>query len=303
MVSEAAAQERALPPEPERPWREELSDRVEDFRRRRARLRGDFDQSANLEFDFRGEGPAEALTETEVDAAVVERPAGEMRLDVELDRPTRPGVEAPVLDSLSLDKPGRAGSVFASTRVDATELRLEPVAVHPRPVEIIIDSQATTQAAEAEAETVALPKASMGRRFLAGGLDTLVLSVAAGLFTLIFWRAGGHMSPQPMNLGVVGFITAFSIMAYFGLFTALTSTTPGLLWLGIEVRTLDGGYPTPAQAFWRAFGYLVSIGALMLGFVWALVDSDGLTWHDRMSGTFLAVADSAVESRESTVEG
>jgi hypothetical protein len=53
---------------------------------------------------------------------------------------------------------------------------------------------------------------------------------------------------------------------------------------------------------WRAFGYLVSTGALLLGFVWALVDSDGFTWHDRMSGTFLAIADSAVEGRKSIVE-
>jgi hypothetical protein len=25
----------------------------------------------------------------------------------------------------------------------------------------------------------------------------------------------------------------------------------------------------------------------MLGFIWACVDSDGLTWHDRMSGTVI----------------
>jgi uncharacterized RDD family membrane protein YckC len=302
MVSEATVQEQALPPESVRPWRKELSARVEDFRRRRARLRGDFDRSANLEFDFKREEPAEALTGAEINAAVVERPAGEMRLDIELDTPTRPGAEGPILDSLSLEKPGRAGSSFASTPVDSTEVQLEPAAAHPRPVEIVIDSQAATEAAEAEAETVALPQAPMGRRFLAGILDTLVLLAAAGLFVLIFWRAGGRMSPQPMNIGVVGFIAAFSIMAYFGVFTAFTATTPGLLWLGVEVRTLDGGYPTPAEAFWRAFGYLVSIGALMLGFVWALVDSDGLTWHDRMSGTFLAVADGGVERRHSAVE-
>jgi len=53
------------------------------------------------------------------------------------------------------------------------------------------------------------------------------------------------------------------------------------------VRSQTGGLPSPQQAFWRAFGYLVSISALMLGFIWALVDSDGLTWHDRMSETYL----------------
>ena len=61
--------------------------------------------------------------------------------------------------------------------------------------------------------------------------------------------------------------------------------------MGIEVRNLEGRFPTPREAFWRAFGYLVSSAALMLGFVWALVDSEGLTWHDRISGTFLAAAE------------
>jgi len=299
-VSPAAAEEQGHPTEPVRPWREELSERVEDFRRRRARLRGDSDRGATLEFDFKDEEHMEAAAS--VDAEVVEHPSGEMSLDIELERHIRPDAEAPVLDSLTFDKPGGGAGVFTSTAADAAELPLEPVAVRPQPVEIVMDSQPATEAGEAEAETGALPKAPMGRRFLAGMFDTLVLLVAAGLFALIFWRAGGRMSPQPLNLGVVGFITAFFILAYFGVFTALTFTTPGLLWLGIEVRALDGTYPTAAQAFWRAFGYLVSIGALMLGFVWALVDSDSLTWHDRMSGTFLASADSAVESQKSKVE-
>ena len=125
--------------------------------------------------------------------------------------------------------------------------------------------------------------------------------VAAGLFALIFWRAGGHLSAQPLNLVVVAFIVVVFIMAYFGIFTALTSTTPGLLWVGIEVRSQNGDFPTAKQAFWRAFGYLVSISALMLGFVWALVDSDGLTWHDRMSDTFLTEGESGVDNPISDV--
>jgi len=28
----------------------------------------------------------------------------------------------------------------------------------------------------------------------------------------------------------------------------------------------------------------------MMGFLWALVESEGLTWHDRMSGTFITPA-------------
>jgi len=292
-ASQASASTEVQPAERVRPWREELSERVEDFRRRRARLRGDFDPSTSLEFNFQAErGVAPG---TQLDAEVVASPPPERELDVELGSPLGLEAETPVLDSLPLDVPeGRVRTVRARA-LDADELTLEPQAAPAGSVEVILDSAAVEEVAEVEARPVVLPTAPLGRRFLAGMLDILALAAAGGLFALIFWRAGGQLSPQPLNLTVVAFIAAFFILAYFGLFTALTFTTPGLLWMGIEVRTLEGDFPTVRQAFWRAFGYLVSTGALLLGFVWALVDSEGFTWHDRMSGTFLASADSAVE--------
>lgn len=297
---QAPATAEVRPAERGRPWREELSERVEDFRRRRARLRGDFDPSTNLEFDFKAEqGVAPA---TQLDAEVIASPPPERELDVELGSPAGLEAETPVLDSLPLDVPEASVRTVRAAALDAGELTLEPRAAPAGPVEVILDSTPVEEVVEVEAIPLVLPMAPLGRRFLAGMLDGLALVAAAGLFALIFWRAGGQLSPQPFNLTVVGFIAAFFILAYFGLFTALTFTTPGLLWLGIEVRTLEGDFPTSRQALWRAFGYLVSTGALLLGFVWALVDSDGFTWHDRMSGTFLAIADSAVEGRKSIVE-
>jgi len=68
--------------------------------------------------------------------------------------------------------------------------------------------------------------------------------------------------------------------------------------MGLEVRTLDGASPTATDSVLRAVGYLVSTSALMLGFVWALVDSDGLTWHDRMSGTCVTERDWEAEPRD-----
>jgi len=300
VVGPIPAAEQVPPPGPVAPWREELSERVEDFRRRRARLRGDLDPGANLEFDFKGEEHAPPTATVEAD--MIELPPRETSFDIELERQVRRQAEVPPLDSVPLDDREAEQRVQDEAAVEAGEMPLAPMTVQPEPVEIVMDSPPLAEMAEAEARPSALPMAPIGRRFLAGMLDALALLVAGGLFALIFWRAGGRLSTQPLNLCVVGFIAAFFIMAYFGLFTALTSTTPGLLWLGIEVRSLDGTFPLPTQAFWRAFGYLVSTGALMLGFVWALVDSDGLTWHDRMSGTFLGVAEAAVENQKSTVE-
>lgn len=57
--------------------------------------------------------------------------------------------------------------------------------------------------------------------------------------------------------------------------------------MGLALRNLEGGSPTRQESLLRAFGYLVSIASFMLGFLWAAMDSDGLAWHDHISGTML----------------
>lgn len=261
---------------------------MENFRRRRARLLESFDPNINPSFDFEQAGESE----TEVGARVMGFPRAEGSVDVALGAGREPEGEPPVLDSLPLETTGGGLRVLTSAAVEAGELNLEHGIVEAEPLEIVLESSPTrAESAALEAAPLLLPVASLGRRFLAGIADTLVLTVGAGLFALIFWRAGGHVTPQPLNIAVLGLIALLIFLVYFGLFTALTSSTPGLLWMGLEVRNFDGGAPSARESCWRAFGYLVSTAALLLGFVWSLVDSDGLSWHDRMSGTFIATAE------------
>lgn len=137
--------------------------------------------------------------------------------------------------------------------------------------------------------------APLDRRCLAGLIDALLLLLGTGIFALIFFAVGGRLSRNSVTLAVMGFIGVLFVLVYFASFIALTYSTPGLLAMNLEVRTLDGQSPTPGDAALRAFGYLVSAGALMLGFIWAWVDSDSLTWHDRMSGTFVSEREPAGE--------
>ncbi|MBZ5544093.1 MAG: RDD family protein [Acidobacteriia bacterium] len=286
------------PSEPVRPWREELSERVEDFRRRRERLKGSFDHSLSLEFDFPhapGDEPNAPL-----DSEPADPEESETEWDFELDHPSALEGPSSRLDSLTLDRPAEGPGILQETESETVEAR--PLPAPQPPVEIVLDSSLTSDESDREAVPMTLPLAPMGRRFLGGLIDALVLLVSAGLFALIYWRAGGRLTPNPLNLAVVGLIGVFISLAYFGMFTALTSTTPGLLWVGIEVRNLQGNPPTARQAFWRAFGYTVSTSALLLGFVWALVDSEGLTWHDRMSDTYLTSVEGMEASPQSTVD-
>jgi len=43
-------------------------------------------------------------------------------------------------------------------------------------------------------------------------------------------------------------------------------------------------------------GYMLSAGTLFLGFLWAIWDEDALTWHDRLSRTYLTSPEILAES-------
>jgi uncharacterized RDD family membrane protein YckC len=179
---------------------------------------------------------------------------------------------------------------------DADEMSLgEPVEKSP-PMEILVGSP-TKNAPEDDAGAGELFYAPLSRRFLAGMMDALILILGVALFGGIFWysmtRFCEHSSLVPLNIAILGVVALIVIFAYFAIFTALASATPGLLWMGCEIRNLRGEHPTLNESLWRAFGVLVSLSALMVGFIWAYVDSESLTWHDRMSGTIITEAQTA----------
>jgi uncharacterized RDD family membrane protein YckC len=269
------------PPAPA--WRDELSGRVEDFRRKRARMRGNFDPTTTPDLDF-GPDTEEPSAEV-VDAEVVQPFRNLSDLDATLQGSEDDHL---LLDAVPLEKPAEGLRVLSSAAVEAGDTPLVRPENEAEPVEIILESSPASVASPgSHAAPGVLSVAPLGSRFVAGLADALVLFAGGGLFALIFWAAGGHVTVGALNIVVFGAIAALFVLAYFGMFTALSSSTPGLLWMNLEVRSLNGDSPTAQESFWRAFGYLVSIASLLLGFVWALVDGDHLTWHDHMSSTFI----------------
>lgn len=263
---------------PQQAWQEELSERVDDYRRRRSRLKGAQEQNPNLDFDFEalekekpGSGTAAPESEQKVDLAS----AAETTLHPEAKEPSKGSID------WAENKTAAKGLPFAE------EVLLEHETAAAEPLEIALG--ASSIATSTNVLDAGEPRlAPLGPRFLAGIVDGIVLLLAGGVFALVFWLVGGHASPNLINEFAMGFIGVFLFLVYFGMFTVLTSSTPGLSLMGLEVRNVQGHYPTKEEAYWRAFGCLVSASALMLGFVWAVFDSDGLTWHDRMSGTFVS---------------
>jgi uncharacterized RDD family membrane protein YckC len=139
--------------------------------------------------------------------------------------------------------------------------------------------------------------ASLGDRRRALLIDAGCLAFAYGGFLALFGSLGGQFTLSKLTATVCLFSFAFVYIQYFGLFTVFGGSTPGMMVSGIQVASFTGDTPTPRQYLWRAAGYLLSAGTCFLGFLWVLWDEDGLSWHDRISHTYLARIEPIGEDR------
>ena len=136
-----------------------------------------------------------------------------------------------------------------------------------------------------------VPVADLRERRCSGAIDAVILALTVGAFFFAFHLAGGELSFSRVGAAVV-LAASFLIYAqYFLLFTVTAGATPGMMLRGLRVVCFDGTAPGTLELAWRAFGGLLSAAAGMLGFVWAAWDEDGLTWHDRISQTYISYAE------------
>ncbi len=161
-------------------------------------------------------------------------------------------------------------------------------------IDVSVPPRAEGTEPEADSETLPpvqdsfFPIASMDDRRRALLIDLACLAFAYGGFLALFGSLGGHFTLSKLSATVCFFTFAFVYLQYFGLFTVFGGSTPGMMVSGIHVASFTGDTPTPRQYLLRATGYLLSAGTCFLGFLWVLWDEDGLTWHDRVSNTYLA---------------
>jgi uncharacterized RDD family membrane protein YckC len=133
----------------------------------------------------------------------------------------------------------------------------------------------------------AFEQAPASRRLMAAVVDAaLVFGVvlAAGLL------AATKVAELP-SMRTIEFGSAFALLIagalYQAFFLAVARTTPGMKYAQIGLCTLEGHIPTSRQRNARLIALLVSILPMGLGIAWALFDDDHLTWHDRLSRTYL----------------
>jgi uncharacterized RDD family membrane protein YckC len=130
------------------------------------------------------------------------------------------------------------------------------------------------------------PVAPSALRSQAAIVDSMIVLIGCALAIAACRLAGGafhferHLLPFVLcSLGTIP--VAYKLLwSYAGL------DSVGMQVARLRLIDFDGNSPSRERRLQRAFGSCVSILAAGIGLVWALVDQDGLTWHDHMSGTF-----------------
>ena len=237
-------------------WRGELEQRLKAYRRRRRKQAPHDDQS---QFAFEGELPLE-----------------------------------PAANPVAVEEPAAAEDDFSFTIAIGRPPKRQIQEKSPMEIDVSLRPEAVTSIqenpvfAEAATQTGLYPVASIEDRRIAGIVDLLCLLFAYGGFLGLFGSLGGHFTLSKLSAAVCAGTFSAVYLQYFALFTIFGGTTPGMMMRGLRVLSFSGDDPSPKQMLLRSLGYLFSAGAFFLGFLWAMWDEDELTWHDRLSSTYLS---------------
>jgi uncharacterized RDD family membrane protein YckC len=285
-------------------WRREVASRMERYRARR-KPRGPRYPSLRLPFDpadswvpvsasalavsasatptpqltpeTRGEQDIPHLVNSHPQAAIGVYPEPELFTNV-IEFPRSAAV--PVYHTSELAEP-----VFEWPRiVEAPEVLPPPPAMGG----ILIEPARDLEKERRAAIDLVLPTASLPRRMLAGLLDSLVLAGGLAGFGAMFAWVNPQRPPMPVMVMAVMIVSVLLWVAYEFLFTVYTGSTPGLRLARLRLAGFDGSPVSRRTRRWRVLASYLSAFSLGLGYLWSVLDEDGLCWHDRMTRTHLS---------------
>lgn len=129
------------------------------------------------------------------------------------------------------------------------------------------------------------PPAGLLRRLLAIFYDGLLL--AGLLFVAALPTAAFSIEPGGLGARLLFLYMLAVAFGFFGWFWTHGGQTLGMRAWRLRLVDDAGGPVGWGRALRRYACAMVSWLALGLGFIWCLIDREGLTWHDRCSGTRL----------------
>jgi len=286
-------------------WRAEVADRVNDYRARR-RPRAPRYPSLQLKFDPpMPSSAAHAATTSPTTPPASSRLAVAMqdvlvvpqeeqsawpeseearRLILSepgariLEFPRSMAVPAPVFDEL-------AETVMDRPRIlEVAEVELPPPALGG----ILMDPVEEPAQERRPGFELPLHAAPMSRRFLAAAIDSLLVISAFAVFAYIFLRVTSMVPALQQAAGVSACLVVLFWAAYQYLLLVYTGSTPGLKLAHLRLSRFDGTAVPMKTRRWRVLASILSGLSLGLGYAWCFLDEDRLSWHDRITRTYMA---------------
>ncbi len=134
----------------------------------------------------------------------------------------------------------------------------------------------------------ALEPAPINLRMMAAVVDGTLTAGACVAAALVAAVNAHDLLPSPRQIEIgVGVALVVIGLLYQVLFCALAKNTPGMKYARVSLCTFDDQIPSGAQRLGRLGALFLSILPVGLGVAWAIFDEEHLSWHDRLSGTYL----------------
>ena len=286
---------------PKQDWRSEVTNRIRTYRERKRKSSGD--SQTSLLF---------SLQINEQQSTDQQSADSREDLDDTVDEPlAAPGA----LDDDQYEDPLQATLAAAAARMQVESI--PPPVAQPAPEvvqNLLIDVSVPPAAAFEPAhqssavdyseadypqDSRLFPVAELSLRRRAGAVDAVCLSLAFVSILALFTGFGGRLALGRFDLFVGGSILALLYAQYFTLFTMMGGATPGMMLMGLRLVSFEGSAPAPVQLMWRSLGYIISGVTALMGFLWAFWDEDHLSWHDRLSRTYITSVEIPIEAPSS----
>lgn len=134
-------------------------------------------------------------------------------------------------------------------------------------------------------------------RLIAFGIDIAIISITLLVMT---WLVNAVLQifgldeitgmERAQKLALSGVFALLFSASYFIFFWTLAGQTPGKTLMGLRIVTMDGHPLSFGRSVRRFLGYILSIFAMWIGFLWILLDNRRQGWHDKIAGTFVIYA-------------
>jgi uncharacterized RDD family membrane protein YckC len=128
-----------------------------------------------------------------------------------------------------------------------------------------------------------LETASLDRRAMAAAVDGCLLGTAFLAAVAVFGSSVSVLPAWPIAAAAAAATLLILLVLYHLLFFTFSDSTPGMRYARIGLCTFSDENPTRSQMRRRTWAVLLSVCPLGIGFLWALLDDEGLGWHDRIS--------------------